>query len=263
MPKISVIMTVYNQKEDYLKKSIGSILSQTFSDFEFLIVDDGSKKETLLFLEKQAEDDSRITLIKNTSNIGPAKSSNIAIKRSRGEFIARIDSDDIANPDRLEKQLDFLKKNGLDLINADCDIIDEKENVVKEKIVRLPKNLKKELMKGNFSTHSTFFGKREVFEELYNEEFPRSLDYEFLLRIIGKGYDFGHMNEKVLKYRIHNQSLSKTTSKKQEYLALKARLLAIRKYGYSPIYFFYIIRSMFIFVLPYELKLLIAHRLTR
>ena len=107
--KISVLMPVYNTNKKYLKQSIESILKQTFKDFEFIIIDDGSDIKTKKFLKSFKDD--RIVLIENEKNLGLIKTLNKGIKLAKGEFIARMDADDISTPDRFEKQLLYMTKN--------------------------------------------------------------------------------------------------------------------------------------------------------
>lgn len=106
---ISVVMTNYNTPELFLREAIESILNQTYSNFEFIIVDDCSTDKSLSVIESYK--DERIKIIKNFKNIGLTKSLNIALKVCKGEFIARMDSDDISLPTRFEKQVEFLKQN--------------------------------------------------------------------------------------------------------------------------------------------------------
>ena len=104
-PLISVVMSVYNG-EKYLKRSIDSILNQTFKDFEFIIINDGSTDKSLEIIKSY--DDDRIVLI-DQENKGLTKSLNIGIKTASGKYIARQDADDVSLPDRLKKQVDFLE----------------------------------------------------------------------------------------------------------------------------------------------------------
>ena len=106
-PKVSVVMAVYNGAA-YLRPAIDSILEQTFTDFEFIIVDDGSTDQTPEIL--QTYDDRRIRII-SQDNQGPAAAANKGIKASSAEYIARLDADDVAAPDRLDKQVEFLDRN--------------------------------------------------------------------------------------------------------------------------------------------------------
>ena len=108
-PAISVLMPVYNS-EKFLTDAIQSILSQTFSDFEFLIIDDGSTDDSLSICEKFAQLDNRIRL-KNRPNTGYVVALNEMLKEAKGTYIARMDSDDISLPDRLQTQFEFMENN--------------------------------------------------------------------------------------------------------------------------------------------------------
>ncbi len=104
---VSVIMTNYNTPEEYLRQAIDSILNQTYSNLEFIIVDDCSTDNSLSVIESY--EDKRIIILKNSKNIGLTKSLNKALAVCEGEFIARMDSDDISEPERFEKQIQYLK----------------------------------------------------------------------------------------------------------------------------------------------------------
>lgn len=130
-PKISVIMSVYNGMP-YLKEAVQSILKQTFKDFEFIVVNDASTDDSWQYLK--GLNDKRIKLIINEKNLGLATSLNDGIKIAKGNFIARMDADDVSKPDRLEVQYKFLTKNPeIDLCGSWADIIDEKGKIVAEK----------------------------------------------------------------------------------------------------------------------------------
>ena len=107
-PKISVLMSVFNG-ERYLIKAIDSILNQTFKDFEFIIIDDGSMDSSNAII--RSFDDPRVRLIENEKNIGLTKSLKKGIDLCRGEYIARMDGDDISLPERLKKQVEFMDHN--------------------------------------------------------------------------------------------------------------------------------------------------------
>lgn len=109
-PSVTVLMPVYNA-EKYLSDAVESILRQTFKDFEFLIINDGSSDNSLKLLEKFAKEDSRIRVIDPGINRGVIEVLNEGIGLAQGEYIARMDADDISMPDRLEKQYQFLQKH--------------------------------------------------------------------------------------------------------------------------------------------------------
>ena len=111
--KVSVIMSVYNS-EKTLSKSIESILSQTFQNFEFLILDDGSYDDSIKILYKLQKNDDRIKIFRNETNQGLTKSLNYLISNSSGTFLARQDADDISHNSRIENQLQFIEKYQLD-----------------------------------------------------------------------------------------------------------------------------------------------------
>ena len=106
---VSVVMANYNTEEEYLRSAIESILNQTYSNFEFIIIDDGSTNDSVSIIESY--DDERIVLVKNSENIGVTKSKNKGLDICHGEFMAVMDSDDISMPNRLEKQIKYLREH--------------------------------------------------------------------------------------------------------------------------------------------------------
>ena len=106
---VSVIMSNYNTDIKQLDTAVNSILNQTFSDFEFIIVDDCSTDDSLEYLRKL--DDKRIVLLENETNMGLTKSLNIALENARGKYIVRMDSDDISLPNRIERQVEFMQSH--------------------------------------------------------------------------------------------------------------------------------------------------------
>ena len=128
MPKVSVIMGVYNCKDfDLLRKSIDSILNQSFQDFEFLICDDGSTNGTLEELNKLSQLDTRIKVLSYKKNRGLNHALNECLAVSKGKYIARQDDDDISKPERLKKQMNFMDMNPEFTIVGTCaDVYDDK-----------------------------------------------------------------------------------------------------------------------------------------
>ena len=128
-PKISVLMPVYNG-DKYLKKSINSILRQTYDDFEFIIINDGSTDLSLSIIKSYQ--DKRIKIINNSKNIGIAHSLNKGLNIANGDYIARQDQDDISHPERFMCQVNYLKKNDTDLVDANFVFIDEDDNYIQD-----------------------------------------------------------------------------------------------------------------------------------
>ena len=127
MPKVTVLMPVYDG-EKYLREAIDSILSQTFTDFEFLIIDDGSSDRTVNIIHSY--EDTRIILIKNETNLGLVATLNRGLSLAKGEYIARMDADDISFCDRLDQQVSFLDSNPeVSLLGTNAQVIDAKGNL--------------------------------------------------------------------------------------------------------------------------------------
>lgn len=228
-PKVSVIMSSYNGQK-YLKQAIESILNQTFSDFEFLIVNDSSTDTTPQILQEYANKDNRIKIINNENNLGLTKSLNKALSIAKGKYMARMDDDDISAPNRLEKQLSFVQHNpDVALCGTLAVVVNDKREKIAEKVLpTIHNDIKKKLLFNNQFIHTSLFFKREL--GLYNESFQRAQDYEFVLRIASK-YQVANLNEYLVKWTAREGSLSFSGTKQQR-CAIKARWWAITKYGY-------------------------------
>lgn len=216
MPLISVIMSVYNG-EDYIKDSIESILNQTFTDYEFIITDDFSSDNTFELLRQY--NDPRIKLIKNTSNLGLTKSLNRMVDISRGEFIARMDADDVSHIHRLEKQLYFMRNNpdtGVCGSNIKEYKSDEKH---KRKIYFDHEEIKAAILFENPIPHSGAMIRRSVLDEhniRYNEKFKVIQDYELWQRLV-KITRFANLYDVLLEYRKLDSSVTNRSLKRSNY----------------------------------------------
>jgi glycosyltransferase involved in cell wall biosynthesis len=203
-------MPVYNG-EKYLREAIDSILNQTFTDFEFLIIDDGSNDKSSKIIEAYAKKDPRIRFLSNSSNLGLINTLNKGIAEAKANYIARMDADDIALPNRLEKQIQFLHKNPeVSVLGTNMTLIDENSNFIKE-VILPPESL---LIKWSLHffcplAHPTVICRRSMLLEIggYNEDFKNIEDYELWLRASVK-YKFYNLNESLLCYRLHSSSVS-------------------------------------------------------
>lgn len=132
-PLISIVMPVYNPGS-FLPQAIESILNQTYQNFEFIIVNDGSTDNSLKTIKSYSKIDKRIKVFNNPRNMGVSYTANLAISKAKGQYIARMDSDDIAFPDRLEKQLKFLQKHPKTIaVGGQCIIINENNQIIGNK----------------------------------------------------------------------------------------------------------------------------------
>ena len=188
-PLVSILMSTYNETPKELDESINSILHQTYSNFEFLIINDNPNncelEETL-----KTYVDSRIRIIRNEKNLGLVKSLNAGLKLCEGQYVARMDADDISRQSRIQDELLYLKKNHLDMIGSYIETIDEHGETIKS-LMRFPEKhnqIAKFMRWGSCSCHPTWFLKREVCLKLHGyRKTPHCEDYDFMLRAINNG----------------------------------------------------------------------------
>lgn len=188
-------MPTYNV-EEFVEKAVNSILEQTYQNFELIIIDDFSTDDTFNILKCLSKKDGRIKLFRNKKNRKIVYTLNKALEKSTGEYIARMDGDDISLPDRIEKQVKYLKNNKhVDLVGCSTISIDENgEKLSKSKSISGFKNLKKIIKFSNPVSH-IWVAKREVYEKLNGyREILGSEDYDFLLRMITEGYKFDNIS---------------------------------------------------------------------
>ena len=204
MHKVTVLMPVYNGSR-YLRQAIESILGQTWSDFEFLIINDGSNDNSRDII--LSFDDRRIRLVDNPSNIGLTKSLNRGLQLARAEYIARQDADDISYPERLERQVKFLDEYpDVVLLGTRTRAIDESGKPQKENLLRIPIGLlaiRWYLMFQNAFIHSSVMFRRSIIcEKLggYDESFAKAQDYELWSRI-ARSYAVENLSDVLLDYR--------------------------------------------------------------
>lgn len=217
-PLVSVIMSTYNETKKQIHNSINSILNQTFDDFEFIIVvDNPANKELLDTLDEY--EDNRIRIIVNKENIGLSYSLNKAIKECRGTYIARMDADDIAEPERIEKEKKYLEDNNLDHVGSFVTLIDENETEIGKTVLPVVDGMIKSYLKcGSPMAHPTWFLKRSVYERvgLYRN-IPYTEDFDFLLREKKYGIKFGNVPLFLLKYTVRQNGISKSNGDQQFY----------------------------------------------
>jgi len=255
-PKISVIMGVKNG-ERFLREAVESILAQTFTDFEFIIIDDGSTDKTPDMLKAFSYKDPRVKIITNPHNVGLTKSLNIGLRVARGEYIARMDADDVAMPERFEKQVKFLDEHAEHaLVGSWGDVIDENGNEIGT--FEYPAEdfeLKKILIKINPFIHASVMMRRSVLETigLYDENWRFGQDYELYFRI-ARRFKIANISESLLKHRLNNGSITRTNNREQASLALKARWRAIRSGQYSWIALPHLLRPLASMFVPYGIR---------
>lgn len=220
-PQISVILSVFND-DDFIEECIKSILTQTFSDFELIIIDDDSYDKTSNIIRKFS--DNRIKIIKNQQNIGLTCSLNKAIKTAQGKYIARIDADDIALPNRLECQFRFLENNpDYNLCGGQVNFISENGSVKKKSTMTIHfHEIVATIFVQNPIIHSTAFFRKHIFDKLggYDQNLKRSQDYDLWFRFLDTG-KITNLPDLILCYRSHQNNITSQHYHEQENTAIK------------------------------------------
>ncbi len=235
-PLISVLMSVFNGKP-YLSEAVESILHQTFADFEFIIIDDGSSDGTTEILEEYAEKDSRIRLIRNDGNIGLTRSLNKGIQVASGKFIARQDADDVSLPERFEKQLHrFADDERLALLGSAYEVIDGEGNT--SGVDRYPADdvsIRWQMMFHNGFAHSSVMIRRDVLAShklSYNEECEFAQDYELWSRILEFGCG-ANIDEPLIRYRCHGLNAGDVFMVQQQGIACRVAIANMKRFGFE------------------------------
>ena len=239
---ISVVMATYNA-EKYLRECIQSVLSQTHSNFELIIVNDNSPDTSDEIIRQFVNEDQRILYISNDKNLKQSACRNKAIKAAKGEFIVIVDSDDICLPDRLERQLDHFSEH------PECDVLGSSYCIFFDSNVDECKSIVSGNTADIYNGHPPVHGptcmiRRSVFLEhgFYSSKYYDAEDYELWSRWFSQGVVFNNLPEVLYKKRIHEGCVSLSNIKHQIYLMLKINLIAQFKYrrrftkaGYSRI----------------------------
>lgn len=205
-------MSVYNS-EKWLSYSIDSILKQTYKNFEFVIINDGSTDNSKTILDEYSKRDNRISVI-HQNNIGLTKSLIKAINLSKGEIIVRIDADDLSSKLRIEKQLIDLEKKKFDLIATNFLLIDKNGKKIKFfDIQKKQEEILDIILGGNsFFPHSSVMFKKEIYLQLggYNSFFIKSQDIDLWLRFLQKKFKVGvcNLNEPLSFIRNHDEQIT-------------------------------------------------------
>ena len=220
-PKISVLMPVYNC-ELYIKEAIDSILNQTYSDFEFLIIDDSSKDQTISIIKSY--NDARIQLIEKPVNSGLTLSLNMGLRFAKGKYIARMDGDDISLPERFEKQVAFLEANEDTVVCGTAFSI-----IGTNEVVNVPENheaIKLALLKNNCIAHPSVMMRKSILDKdsiFYNAAKESAEDYDLWVRLLKIG-KLHNLQEVLLKYRVHDKQVSQKSTVQQVNSAIEIKL---------------------------------------
>lgn len=225
---VSVIMSNYNTPEEYLRSAIESILNQTYQNFEFIIIDDCSTDNSLSIIESYS--DERIKVIRNEKNLGITKSLNRGLKAATGEYVARMDADDISLEKRFEKQVEFLKSHPDHIVcGTGVELIGDWQSKHSNKFICRTIPQKDEfriyLLFGNYPNivHPTAMFNRNLLLKhniTYNERYPLAQDYRMWISC-SEVAECANLSETLLNYRVHGKAVSNDKKELQKNIALQ------------------------------------------
>lgn len=233
---ISIIMSVYKEPIAWIEMSIKSVLSQSYSYFEFIIVDDNPDDNALAeFLSMNERNDNRIKIIFNDMNIGLTRSLNKACLQMHGNFMARIDADDIWIEGKLQTQMDFMMSHpNIDVCGTWIELIDENEKKIGSNAYPTQHiDIAKQMMYSNPIVHSSVVIRSSALNnrlsKIYNEDCLTSQDYELWTSLFLEGSIFANIPQYLTLYRYSSQQVSKLKKKNQKDNAAKISNEFVRK----------------------------------
>jgi glycosyltransferase involved in cell wall biosynthesis len=237
-PKVSVLMPVYNNAA-YLKEAIASILNQTFQDFELLIIDDGSTDNSLTILQEFAEQDPRIS-VRSQANQGVSPTRNELLRQAKGDYIAVMDGDDIALPERLAQQVAFLDSHPEILcVGGAYAMIDPEGQVLTHIYPPLQDaDIQTQMLSGSTAIqHPCAMARRQAVLQAggYDEALKASIDLDLWLRL-GELGSLANLPDVVLHYRLHPNSISERSTARQSQYAKEACERAWQRRGIQGTY---------------------------
>jgi len=221
VPKISVIMPVYNTGK-YLKRTVESILNQTFTEFELLVIDDLSKDNSLNIVETYAKNDKRIKIIPNKKHLGPCLTRNKLLKKAKGKYIAICDSDDVNELDRLKIEYEYLEANPkIFMVGGNASFLRGKSETKVFEVQTDEDSLREDLSEQNCMHHPTVMFRNAGFT--YREKTIYAEDYDLFLIALSKGKRIVNLPDYLLKYRLSEAGVSFRKSWKQKLMAEKVK----------------------------------------
>lgn len=235
--KVSVIMSIYNEPEKFICEAVTSILKQSHNNFEFIIIDDNPIRNDVKGI-LDSFNDNRIIYYKNIENIGLARSMNFAIEHSTTDIFVRMDADDIAEPNRIEIELNTILRDNSDFVFSGFYRINENGDILNKDILSdlTSSNfiLKRILIKPSIIHHPTVMFKRDVFEKIGGyRDFPCTQDADLWLRMAENSIKFSYIPQPLLRYRSNPNSVSIRKKFKQQLTVHYINKLSIERLLYG------------------------------
>jgi Glycosyl transferase family 2 len=226
MPRVSVVMPVFDGAT-YLTEAVESILGQTFADWELVTVDDGSGDDSPEILARYAAADSRIRVLRNETNMGVSATLNRGWREARGEYIARLDADDVALPDRFARQVEFLDAHPtVAVVGSAATYIDEAgRRLARARVPTTPRAIRSLLPRHNCFIHPSVLLRRAALEDAGGYRLDHVEDYDLWLRL-SEHFDLANLGEPLVLYRLHPDQTSVRMLEEQARRALTVRVAA-------------------------------------
>jgi len=253
VPIISVLMPAYNA-EKYIAESIESILNQTFTDFEFIIIDDCSTDKTWEIIQEYANKDKRIIAMRNGKNLGIAGNRNKLVSLAKGKYIVWQDADDISMPYRIEHQYKFMEEHPeVGISGGYLLFFDESGDLGVRKYAADDAILRKKIFRYSPVSQGAAIIRKSIINNMvpfFDVSLKQAEDLDLSFRI-GRFSKFANIQEVVLKYRQHDKSVSFKKIRENIKYTLEVRKRAVKKHNYDMTindFFFYLIAYVFQFM---------------
>lgn len=230
-PAVSIVLPFYNA-QSWLEQTLSSLLRQTWRDFHIIAIDDGSSDGSVRLVETAKRAGLAITLLRNDRNLGIVESLNRGVDAAESKYVARMDADDICMPDRLAKQVQFMRQTGVDICGS--WFIEFGQGL--PRVVRWPYRepaLKAAMLFQNTICHPTVMARREVFEKYrYREEYLLAEDYDLFARASAE-FRMANIPEPLLRYRRHRQQATQAKRDSMERVTRRIRVESLHAQGFA------------------------------
>jgi glycosyltransferase involved in cell wall biosynthesis len=204
---VSIITPAYNV-EHFISAAIQSVINQTFTNWEMIIVDDASEDNTCAIIQDFIAIDNRIKLLQHSQNLGTGVARNKGIKKATGNYIAFLDADDVWEPHKLETQLVFMEAHKIAISYSSYELIDEQGNALNKIVEALPRVTFNKQLKCNYIGNLTGMYNVDVLGKLYLPEITKRQDWVMWLKAIKKAGEARGIQESLAKYRIRKDAIS-------------------------------------------------------
>ena len=259
-PEISVLMSIYAEPADAVNVAVESILNQTFANFEFIIVNDNpARADTRKIFDTLSTKDNRIQVLTNDRNRGLGYALNAAIQRSSADIVARMDTEDISFPERLKKQISFMKAHpDIDLLFTQwVDLTECNQTIVRQPRRKDFININKSFFTKSLLMHPTLVARKEVLLDNPYPEMGRPEDIVLWLQLMRKGYKFDVIEEPLYRYRVDRINVAQRYAKiKKGSENLLPHLVRESRHYWSNAYFWlYFGRTLFEFLVSRHISI--------